>query len=1090
VREGLQETYCQRVGVIDNGAVYVRHGSVPKMSVLDGHNVSLIDEPRGNAPVDWSIFHHVFARPGGATAWTVENNALLRFDGRSWNARFRPLPNEHLRGAVPLDERRVWILFSDRLAVFEEASGRWQTIRTTAQSAIGPFLNIIPGLNGELWIRGQQGVARTVPPSGPEPGTWSEIPSTRLGLSRVDAMKPGAAGGLFLAGPATGSDVWLGLLWDGAAGLTPVVRDHLPLVVWGGADGEIWFSVSSTLHRQARGMARPVERSGPLAGRVHDVAAIAGGGFWLATSDGLARYSPPLWRTPAAIADFDQPVYAIVEDRRGHLWFGASEDILEFDGATWHRYALPAGLRSHTGHTDFLTALPDGRLALKMLSKDDRQNLWVFDPARRAFSPVSHPSGLPVVGAWRRADGLLRVQVGARRIEVFDGARFRPEVELPSSADIDLRAVSDGPNGSLWLGTNARGGLRYQGGHWTTFGAAQGYPEPGIFTIAESRPGVLWAGGRQTLSEFDGQRWRLLLGGLDRVRSILRTRSGALWVATAGGILRRVGDSWLTNDEADGLTSDICFKLFEDSRGRLWAATGRGISLYHPEADREAPRAWIDSGRNPREAPPGGRATLRFAGIDKWNFTTPERLLYSFRLDGGSWSPFVPHSTGELANLAPGAHLLDVRAMDRNGNVGAPSAPFELAVLRAWYRQPGFLLLAAVALLAIALLLRLARRQYRQLVAAKQAAEAASQSKSDFLARASHEIRNPLNAILGMSRMALDASSAEERRTYLETVWNAARSLLHVLNEILDISKIEAGRLTLDEVDFDLRACVTECVRLMEVRALEKGVELRCRLPEGLPAYVRGDDQRLRQALLNLIGNALKFTARGFVELAVQPDDGLLRFTVTDTGIGVAADKQARIFLPFEQADGSTTRHYGGTGLGLAITAELARLMGGRVWMESPWRDPTSGAEVAGSAFHFSARLAPAAAPAAPPEQRALRVLVVDDNGVNRLLVSRLLTGLGHQVIEAAGGEEAVALAERERIDVVLMDLHMPDLDGFAATSRIRATEMHSGRHVRVIALTASASLAERERAFDAGMDDFLPKPIEPDELRRVLAGA
>ena len=406
-----------------------------------------------------------------------------------------------------------------------------------------------------------------------------------------------------------------------------------------------------------------------------------------------------------------------------------------------------------------------------------------------------------------------------------------------------------------------------------------------------------------------------------------------------------------------------------------------------------------------------------------------------------------------------------------------------------WARTPDGKRLSFVGIVEDVTALRAAHENMKL---AKEAAEAASKAKGEFLANMSHEIRTPLNGIIGMTELTLETDLTPDQREYLDTVKFSADSLLTVINDILDFSKIEAGKLEMEAVDFDLGECLGAVIRTLWLRATEKHLALGCKIAKDVPAIVCGDPTRLTQVVINLLGNAIKFTEMGRVSLEVHMEsahdkDLLLHFTIADTGIGIPPEKQELIFAPFAQADTSTTRRFGGTGLGLSISMRLVNMMGGKIWLESEMG--------AGTKFHFTAQFRRAKEPSGArgtvtsilTSGAGTRVLVVDDNPVNQALAAKLLEKRGYSPTVANNGLQALTTLQNETFEIVLMDVQMPEMDGFEATAEIRRREAKVGGHQFIVAVTAHAMKGDRERCLEAGMDSYLTKPIRPDALDAVL---
>jgi signal transduction histidine kinase/CheY-like chemotaxis protein/ligand-binding sensor domain-containing protein len=1103
--DGLAESFVRSVGSGLDGRIYLRHGMVNSISVLDGYRILPLPDMRLTSLVDWGSKSRIYGT-AETEAWTLELDRLKRFSEGRWVIAGAS-PSDPILSIAPQSAGRVFALFSGRLASYDAAHRSWTLIKAANVTGLGRFRQMASGFHGDIWITGSNGVARLEFGDNPAVGRWTEFNARAAGLQNIGSPLPAVGGEVFFVGQKSRGDGLALARWKGPEHEVIHHSWQDNLRGWRGPDGEMWILDGRSLLRSSAGGLQAVPRRGALAGTVHDVLPEVDGEFWIATSEGVGKYTAPLWRTPFPVADIDAAVHAIAEDSQGRIWFAATEHLVELDGLTWRKHRFPAGIRSQVQHTRSALPLPDGRVLIKVQRNDTKEIVLVFAPRTGGFSELTRPDGRAIGLMTPRRDGTFWVRTTPENhFDIWDGHTFRPQFIAPTAWSAnDVQCMMEDTDGVLWIGSTL-GAAVWSKGVFRPLGPTDGFSDSAALDFLQLRSGQIIVGGRDKLLKREGRHWSALDSVIDRVRKIIETPDGQVWVAAGSGISRLRNGERIPNTEDDGLPSTTVHAIHLDRKGRLWAGTNTGISLYHPEADAEFPLAGFASNGNLRETGPDSDFRILFTGVDKWKATRPRHVLFSYQLDGRNWSSFQAEDFTTLKALSPGSHRLSLRGMDRNGNIQPTSDSFEFTVVLPWYRHAGFVAVLILGGLAIVLLLGFAASNYRQrglliaeLEVARSTAEAANRQKGQFLANMSHEIRTPMNAVIGMTALAVELARDDEQRNYLNIVQKAANSLLTLLNDILDFSKIEAGKLQLEIADFDLKESIRHVVRLLNVRAQEKGLSVAVNIAPDAPCFLAGDMHRLQQLLFNIVGNAIKFTAEGEVRIDVTllsqtPHGVTIEFVVRDTGIGVAPGKYRAIFSPFEQEDSSTTRKYGGTGLGLSISAKLVDAMNGKIWIESPWLHPQSGRSVTGSAFHFTLLFQPGKEPAAEPpidtqpKSGTLRILLAEDNRVNQTLAVRLLERRGHSVLVAANGREAVALWRLERPDLILMDIQMPEMDGFEATAAIRDDEMRVGGHVPIIALTAHAMPGDRERCLSQGMNAYLAKPIRAAELERVIS--
>ncbi|HEY5912146.1 MAG TPA: ATP-binding protein [Verrucomicrobiae bacterium] len=982
--DGMPEAACVAVYFSPQGKILARHLNLPFLSELDGYRaVALAASPNSKG--------RVYQSPGGQL-WTVVPSGLEEFRGGTWVS--HPIADiarsaqTSMIDPVPLYAVRqdlVLFLLPDRLMEFnaeELAPTRTRVLRVVSETGLEKFTGMTPARKGGLWVSGFRGFARIPGPlRNLKPETlWTEslLPEN---LELQNLQQPVEAGTVetetenatVLTALAEGrsNQTRVAVMFDGNAWTVGKPHEQRLRHAWGGPDGTRWASAIDSLWQWPADSSDMVECDEVSARQYYDVAVEPGGAFWLATSDGLFRYAPLLWRNPNAARKLATPIRCLTGDQEKRLWFVSGSRLYALVDEKLQEYSLPQ-VEERNAQVRAMFLLKSGLLVLAVEGPESNpgDQLFTFQAARGLFAPAAPGAGLvSVLGMLK--DGGLCVErtavgaVGARpRLEVFDGLDFETFGDPPPATLGHLRCLFTTPGGDVWLGGDL-GTACLRDHKWKEYVASDRSLPEGASCFAELPDGKIWCGTDDQIWGFDGRTWSVVRRGFDHINGLQRGKDGSIWVASNNGLHRFFREAWIENGLEDGLPSLAVRDLFANDRG-LYAATSRGLSLFHPEADPEtdAPRTYIqrltEMGNNVAE---GSTVFINFSGRDKWKYTARERLLYSYRLDDTDWSPYQELNRMAFTDLAPGRHYFQVRAMDRNCNVDSKPAQLEFVIVLPWYKEARLVAIgfagAAAALffgaLAVNRHLRLLRsyaeiekkvaERTQQLEAASR--ELAQSQKMTALgtlaAGVAHDFNNILSIIKGSAQIIEDnLTDPEKIKIRSDRIKLVVDQGAGIVKAMLGFSR-DSGPA---DGPCDANDIVEETLRLLGDRFLRE-VTVERSLGEGLP-QVCGAKEFIQQIVLNFLLNAAESmgpnkTIRVSTSVAERLPDamilkpasnaGFVAISVTDTGCGIPAENLQRIFEPFFTTKALSTRR--GTGLGLSMVYELAKKLAAGLAVES-----------------------------------------------------------------------------------------------------------------------------------------------------------
>lgn len=899
------------------------------------------------------LLHRIFTKGASAKSGRPTPGGVEEFKDGAW-VRYPIAALEGKGEAVllPLRQGQVVALSPERLVSFtSEPTPDATTIRLWSNTRVGHFTDIIRSRDGGAWVAGEYGIAKfaSLRPLDSTTPLMEYVPGRELDVTNFTALSEDDEGGITCVAETRGGRK-AAVHWDGQRWTKLPTAAAEVFQAWHSVDGTFWeLGTGALIHLHKEGEHWRSEDEA-LAAHYYEAATDANGAFWVATSEGLYRYTPNIWQSVAALEN--SVALNITPGNEQRLWAANMIALYGFDGNAWSSFALPNELKTSGVVAEVMRDLPNKTLLL-----GGGEHLFVFDPATSHFAAVKHPANRQVkyVGATR--DGAACVQVASTdkdvHLEIYDGVQFKPMLNIP--ADLvgeDVRFMFFAQSGNVWL-SGDKDVAFLDDGKWqkVDFGNAVAGP---VLAMLDMGPHKVWAAVRDRIMLFNGKDWTVVRSGFDRVNGMIKARDGSIWVASNNGVQRFYKNDWVANGFEEGLSSLAVQRVVEDAQGHIWAATARGLNLLHPEADNDPPEAIIPP-IAAESISTEGNLSIEYTARDRWKQTTPDRLLFSHRIDEQDWSPFDSDRAVHFNELGGGKHFFQVRAMDRNWNIDPKPALLEFIVPVPWFRETRLVLIGGAAGLAVLFFAGLAFNRHRQLVRSYAQVEKIVEQRTRELEKANRElfqsqkmnalgtlaagIAHDFNSILSIIKgsaqiIETNVENEEKIRTRVSRINTAVDQGAGIVKAMLGFSRSSDHQVS----QCELNPLIQDTIRLLGDR-FQREAEVQFETAESLlPVCVVGDF--VQQIILNFILNAAEampatgkiIVRTGMVKhlpieivLAPEPAAAYAFVEVEDCGSGIAPDIMPRIFEPFFTTKALSTKR--GTGLGLSMVYELAKEM-------------------------------------------------------------------------------------------------------------------------------------------------------------------